>query len=233
MRFGDYRFAPGPWPTIGAVALIVLTVSLGNWQAARAKEKLALQELYEQRLRQPAAELSTAQVGDDLLFRHVRAAGEYLADAQLFVDNRVYEGRAGFDVVTPLRLPDGNVVLVERGWIERDAKYPAAPAVAVPAGPVEVSGVAVTPPRRFLELGPEAVTGNVWQNLSIERFRAARRQNVLPYVVAADVPAPGLVAVRERPDTGIERHVEYKLTWYSLAATTAALWLALNWRRRA
>jgi len=234
VRFGAFEFVPGPLPTLGAVALVVLTVSLANWQDARAREKRALQALYEQRLREPAVDLAHASPGgEDLLYRHVRAAGEYLADAQIFIDNQVHEGRAGFLVVTPLRLAgSGEVVLVERGWIERTPQYPAAPAVAVPPGQVAVAGIAATPPRRYLELGPETVTGNVWQNLSLERFGAMRREKVVPYVLLADTPAPGLAAVRERPDTGIERHVEYKLTWYSLAATTLVLWLALNWRRR-
>jgi surfeit locus 1 family protein len=233
MRAGAFEFVPGLLPTAAAAALVILTVSLAHWQAARAGEKRALQALYEQRLHEPLLDLSGPARDEAPLFRHVRADGEYLADAQLFIDNQVHEGRAGFSVVTPLRLAGtGDVVLVERGWIERDAKYPAAPAVSVPPGRVAVTGIAVTPPRRYLELGPDTVTGNVWQNLSIERFRAARRENVLPFVLAADAAPPGLAVVRERPDTGIERHIEYELTWYSLAATTVVLWLALNWRRR-
>ena len=233
VRVGAFEFVPGLLPTTGAVALVILTLSLAHWQASRAGEKQALQALYEQRLHEPLVELSAAPRGEDLLFRHVRAEGEYLADAQLFIDNQVHEGRAGFRVVTPLHVDgSGDVVLVERGWIERDAKYPAAPAVAVPSGHVTVTGIAVTPPRRYLELGPGTASGGVWQNLSIERFRETRRENVPPFVIAADVAPEGLAVVRERPDTGIERHVEYELTWYSLAALTAVLWLALNWRRR-
>lgn len=233
VRFGAFEFVPGLIPTVGALGLVILTVSLANWQAARAGEKQALQSLYEQRLHEPLVDLSTAPRGEDLLFRHVRAEGEYIADAQLFIDNQVYEERAGFRVVTPLRVEgSGDVVLVERGWIARDAKYPAAPAVSVPAGRVAMTGIAVTPPGRYLELGTGTASGNVWQNLSIERFRATRHENVVPFVIAADVAPQGLAVVRERPDTGIERHVEYKLTWYSLAALTIVLWLALNWRRR-
>ena len=198
LRVGAFEFVPGPLPTLGAVALIVLTVSLGNWQAARAREKTALQALYEQRLREPAVPLG----------------------AQIFIDNQTRDGRAGVAVVTPLRLASGDLVLVDRGWIGRDAHYPAAPAVPVPAGHVEVPGVAVLPPRRYLELGSATVTGNVWQNLSIERIGATRREPVLPFVVAADTAPASLAVVRERPDTGVERHVEYKLTWYSLAVTT-------------
>ena len=85
--------------------------------------------------------------------------------------------------------------------------------------------------RRFLELGPQVITGSVWQNLSIDRYRAASGERVLPVIVVADAAGAGLAAVRERPDTGIARHQEYALTWFSLAATTLVLWIVLNVRR--
>jgi cytochrome oxidase assembly protein ShyY1 len=37
--------------------------------------------------------------------------------------------------------------------------------------------------------------------------------------------------VTEKPDAGVAKHVEYSLTWYALAATTLALWLAMNLKR--
>ena len=234
MRIGPLAFTPGPWPTIGAAALIALTVWLGRWQTDRGDEKEALQKLLDARIDAPAVDLAGVRdPAGDILYRRVRAKGQWIADAQFFVDNQVLEGRAGFHVITPLRIEGSpQVALVDRGWIERTAAYPKAPHVEVPAGEVLVSGVAALPPKRYLELSTDTVQGNVWQNLSIERFRETRRENVPPFVIAADVPPGGLAVVRERPDTGIERHVEYELTWYSLAALTAVLWLALNWRRR-
>ena len=105
-------------------------------------------------------------------------------------------------MITPLRLAGRqDAVLVNRGWIARDAGYPRPPAVAVPRGPVEVSGMASLPPRRFFELSADTVAGSVWQNLSIERYRERYAMAVLPVVVLADAQ-PGLVPVRESPDAG-------------------------------
>ena len=39
---------------------------------------------------------------EDLLFRRVRAEGRFVPDGQIFVDNRIHGGRAGFHVMTPL-----------------------------------------------------------------------------------------------------------------------------------
>jgi surfeit locus 1 family protein len=233
VRIGAFSFTPRAWPTLGAAALIVLTLWLGRWQTHRGDEKETLQALLESRVRETPVVLSgSVAAAEPLVFRRVRAAGEWMPEGQVFIDNQVRDGRAGFAVVTPLRLAGSkDAVLVNRGWIARTAEYPRAPEVGVPAGRVEVSGIATVPPRRVLELGPATVSGNVWQNLSLERYRSRTTTPVLPVVIVADIPAPGLAPLRERPDTGIARHREYALTWFALAATAFVLWIGLNVKR--
>ena len=219
---------------MGAALLIALTLSLGRWQTHRAEEKQSRQALLDARIAEtPVVLTGSVDSAEPLLFRRVHAAGEWIAQGQVFIDNQVLEGRAGYHVVTPLRLTGRtDAVLVNRGWIARAPQYPLPPAVGVPAGRVQVSGVATLPPKRFLELASNTMQGNVWQNLSVERYRAQTGIAILPVVVLADAASQGLVAVREKPDAGVDRHREYALTWFSLAATTLALWIALNLKRR-
>lgn len=233
MRIAGFSFSPGLVPTLAALAAVALTVSLGRWQDERAGEKAGRQALLEARVAEAPLELTgAAGAAQALVFRRVRAAGRFVPEGQVFVDNRVHGGRAGFHVMTPLELGHGRAtVLVNRGWVARSAAYPAAPEVPVPPGEQVVEGLAVIPPQRFLELSGDAVTGNVWQNLVLERYAARSGREVLPVVILASRPGPGLAAVEERPDEGIAKHREYSLTWYSLAATAAALWIALNLRR--
>jgi surfeit locus 1 family protein len=182
----------------------------------------------------PRALTGPLDSAEPILYRRVRASGEWIAGGQVFIDNQILEGRAGYHVMTPLQIAGKkDAVLVNRGWIARGPEYPRPPAVAVPEGPVQVSGMATLPPKRFLELAPEVTQGPVRQNLSLDRYRAQSGIAILPVVVLADSAAPGLAAVREKPDTGVDRHREYSLTWFSLAATTLVLWIVLNLKRRA
>lgn len=211
---------------------LALLLYLGFWQAHRADEKRALQAVLESRAQEPPVELTgLVASADPLRYRRAVARGEWHARGQVFIDNRIRGGRAGFEIVTPLRLADGATLLVNRGWIARDSRYPRAPDVAVPPGEVQVSGLATVPPRRVLELSSETVAGDVWQNLNIDRYRERMGGAVLPVVLLASTPAPNALAVVEQPDAGIAKHVEYSLTWFSLAATTVVLWLVLNTRR--
>lgn len=233
IRIGRTSFEPGLVATAAAAGLIALTLWLGNWQVGRAQEKRDRQALFEARMNDTPVQLTGAVPGaDPLLYRRVRAAGTWVASRQLFVDNQIRDGRAGFHVVTPLAIEGSPaVVLVNRGWIARSSEYPRAPQVPVAEGRVEVSGIASRPPARFLELSAATVSGDVWQNLSIERFAAASGLTVLPVVILLDASPPGLAPVRETPDAGIAKHIEYAFTWFALAATAFVLWVALNVRR--
>ena len=213
--------------------MIALTVWLGLWQLHRAEEKEARQLVFDSRMAEAPLRLTgPVPSADPLLFRRVHAEGDWLADRQIYIDNQIHEGRAGFAVVTPLRLRGTSAaVLVNRGWTPRGNEYPRAPRIGVPAGPASVDGLAVTPPARFIELSKDTVAGDVWQNLSIDRVRAATRLDLLPIVILADPAAPGLQPFTERPDAGAARHREYELTWFALAATTFVLWLVLNVKR--
>jgi surfeit locus 1 family protein len=227
------RFEPRPFVTIAAAAFIALTVGLGRWQAHRAQEKEARQALYEARMSEPPVQLTGAvRSPEPILFRRVRARGRWIPGRQVYVDNRVHEGKAGFEVITPLRIEPGEaVVLVDRGWVARTAAYPDAPPVAVPEGAAETTGLATVPNMRFIELSSQAISGSVFQNLTIDRFRAWSGLAVLPIVILDDHPGPGLAAVSERPDAGVAMHRQYEFTWFLLAATALALWIALNLRR--
>jgi cytochrome oxidase assembly protein ShyY1 len=219
------------------VALVALTVALGNWQRHRAAEKQALAEQAEAAAAQAPLELSGAESdAAALLYRAVRATGEYDAAHQLLIDNKVHAGRPGFHVVAPLRLArSGRFVLVDRGWIAQAPRRSELPVVPPPPETVTVNGRANLPPLRYLELKRESAVGELWQNLDIARIAAATGLDLLPIVIEqsdAGAPRDGLVRDWPPPDFGIEAHRSYTLQWYSLAALAVVLWLSLNWRAR-
>jgi surfeit locus 1 family protein len=227
-------FYPRLIPTLAALGALAATLYLATWQQGRATEKRALQAAYDQRSAMPALAFSGSSVDAELdaqsvRFRHATVSGEWLASGQIFVDNKFEQNAVGYHVLTPLRITGTQrYVLVNRGWVSRGASYPLPPKVAVESGEVNVSGTIAVPTSKFLELGRDTVSGNVWQNVTVERYRAATKLEVLPVVLLASTAGAGLRAVTEQPDAGVAKHVEYMLTWYSLALTITVLWIALN-----
>ncbi len=133
---------------LAGVAMVTLTVALGNWQLRRAQDKTALQAALDAAAQGPvrsvpaAAALAAAPADPGLRpGQRLRLEGEWLASATVFLDNRTHQGRAGYHVLTPLRLADGSgVVLVDRGWVAAGADRGELPEVALAAGRAVVEG---------------------------------------------------------------------------------------------
>lgn len=229
-RPSEIQFVPTLIPTLAALCVFSLTLYLGQWQQARAAEKRLLQAEFEHRTSVSPVLLGAA-IADPLALRYTNAIarGEWLESGQIFLDNKFDNESVGFHVITPLKIiGTDRYILVNRGWVARGTGYPSPPSAPVPSGSVAADGMLMLPGTRFLELTQTTVQGNVWQNLTIERYRAASNLDVLPLVLLAKMAAPPLKPVLERPDAREEKHIEYMLTWYSLAVTVAVLWVALN-----
>ncbi|HET9763651.1 MAG TPA: SURF1 family protein, partial [Casimicrobiaceae bacterium] len=158
------------------------------------------------------------------------------AARQIFIDNKVYAGRAGFDVVAPLRLAGSSrYVLIDRGWIAQGARRTELPSVPPPAGTLTIVGRVNLPPRHYLELKRESPAGALWENLDVQRIAAATGLDLLPVIVEQIdpvTPADALVRDWPAPDLGANQNFSYMIQWYSFAALALGLWLGLNWRLR-
>jgi len=239
---GSRRFRPRLVPTVATLAAIAVFVSAGNWQRGRMHEKEALRARFDAAAQAAPLAVEALPASSDaaawmaLRYRPVAIAGEFDAARQIYIDNRVHAGRAGYLVVTPLRLADGRAVLVSRGWVAAGATRADIPAAPPPAGPVLVHGRLVIPSSGYLELKPGAMTDRVWPNLDPARFATATGVAVLPAVIEETrppVPDDGLVRAWPTPDFGVDKHWMYMLQWYAFAALAAVLWLLLNWQKAA
>jgi surfeit locus 1 family protein len=98
------------------VVLCLLFLSLGRWQWGRAELK---RELWAQFDRGTGEVVSpgTRPMAELPRYARVRIEGRWEPRRQFLLDNRTHDGRAGYEVLTPLWLDDGRVVLVNRGWV--------------------------------------------------------------------------------------------------------------------
>ncbi len=161
----------------------------------------------------------------------VTAAGHYDASAQLVVAGVRQDGRSGFEVVTPLRLADGSVLVVVRGWTP--AASPAAG--AVPTGEVTVTGL-LGPNDADVGERTDATTpaGRVITAVSTEellRRLAYPPDRIYPgrVVLTGQVPSvAGPVEILRVPrhHSGVSawRNLAYALQWWFFAAAAVWLW---------
>ncbi len=231
LRFGAWQFAPTLWPTLAALFFFVLTLWLGNWQGDRAASKRALQARYDAAERDAAIHVGgTLLARDSVLYRKLEVRGVFDDAHTILLDNRVYNGVAGYHILTPLKIEGSQLaLLVNRGWVAAGRSRAQLPHVPPPRGIVAIEGIAIDPHSRYVELAHAAPQGRVWQNLDLARYVAQTQLNLQPLLLLQTTPlVDGLQRSWPRPDAGADMHVSYAFQWYSLAATLLALWLVLN-----
>ena len=106
-----------------ALAAMATTASLGRWQLSRADQKQSLQRAIDEQMAAPVLSEKELQQEPALwgeLHRRVTLEGFWLHRNTLFLDHRLYQGRAGFWVLTPLLLDEKTAVL-DDGYSARDS----------------------------------------------------------------------------------------------------------------
>jgi surfeit locus 1 family protein len=218
---------------LAALLVSGVTARLGVWQLDRADQKLQLQAQVDARRQLPPLTLRDTAVdapGTALqIDRLVTLGGQWLPQGTVFLENRQMHGRPGFYVVTPLLLAEGDAVLVQRGWVPRDARdLNRVPAIALPDGPVTVEGRMAPPPSKLYDFG-DAGSGPIRQNLDLAAHAASLRLSLRPWSVQQTDPVSADEAPLLRdwpaPAVDIHKHHGYAAQWFALSALCAGLYV--------
>jgi surfeit locus 1 family protein len=231
-------FRPRLAPTLFTVPVVALLLALGIWQLQRLHWKEELIAQREAALAEVPVPLPhTAEAAEQMEFRPVIAEGVFLHDKEIFLAVAGSGGGAGFHVLTPLREASGRIVFVNRGFIPAELQDPAMRPAGQLAGSVRVGGLLRLPPAEkpgwFVpDNRPDL---NQWFWIDLPAMTAADRLlDVLPFYVEADAtPNPG-----GWPRGGVtplalpNNHLQYAVTWFSLAAVLIVIYLLYHWRNR-
>lgn len=235
--------ARGRWVVLVAALLAVaLTARLGVWQLDRAAQKLALQQRIDSRAALPPLDASalatTVDAAEQQQHRRVVLRGQWVGEHTVWLENRQMGGRPGFYMLTPLRLPDGTAVVVQRGWLPRDPQdRTRVPPVRDDAGEVELLGRIAPPPGRLYEFDATG-GGRIRQNLDLSAFARETGLPLRPLSVLqlATPRFAGDGLQRDWPAVAVDvhKHYGYAFQWFALAALVTGLyvWFQLVQPRR-
>jgi surfeit locus 1 family protein len=218
---------------LSALAMTTLTARLGWWQLDRAAQKNALHAAIESQTAAPPlpaeALPTTEEEAERLRYRRIHLRGTWLPAHTVYLDNRQMHGRPGFFVLTPLKLPGGDAVLVQRGWLPRDmADRTRLAPYTTPEGVVEVQGRIAPWPSRLASLGEES-PGAIRQNLDLAGYAAATQLALRPLAISELAPpgraGDGLLRDWPMPAVDVAKHYGYAVQWFALCALTAGLYV--------
>lgn len=208
---------------------LALMLGLGTWQVERLAWKTNLIRHAEAGLAAPAIDLPAGVDLASLDFRHVAARGTYIHDAAVAFGLSAIGGEPGGRLITPMRLDDGRIVLVDRGWLPEPLLPPRTPAELQPKGVVDIDGIA-----RWRGSGSAGwmVPSNEpekrrWFSWDIQAMQQALGLDILPVEIVlehsegpADLPKAQPVTIDLPND-----HLGYAITWYGLAVVLLVIYI--------
>jgi surfeit locus 1 family protein len=221
------------WILAAAMLTMAVTARLGWWQLDRAAQKEALQMAIESAAAAPTlpADALPASEADAQRqrYRRITLRGTWLPRHTVYLDNRQMGGRPGFFVLTPLKLPHGDAIVVQRGWLPRDmADRSRIAPYSTPEGEVVVQGRIAPWPSRLASLGADAA-GPIRQNLDFADYATSTQLALRPGAVA-ELAQPGnagdgLLRDWPLPAVDVAKHYGYAAQWFAFCALTAGLYV--------
>jgi cytochrome oxidase assembly protein ShyY1 len=158
-----------------AIAFAIACAFLSSWQLSRGKEAVAANAVITANfdatpvaLDEALPELTSFRAKQEWL--RVRATGHYLRDEQLLVRNRPTNAGPGFEVLTPLRLANGSIFIVDRGWVPTGDRQDAPDSVP-PAPDGEVTVIARLKPAEP-RLQSRGASGNQIATIDLKQVSA-------------------------------------------------------------
>ncbi|GGE34675.1 SURF1-like protein [Agaricicola taiwanensis] len=228
-----------------AVAFVIL-VGLGSWQLQRLHWKEELMARVAQRIEEPPAPLPPRSEWADLdyarweyrpvtlhgRFDHGREARVYT----LLSEPKGREQGAGYFILTPLSLADGSgTVIVNRGFVPQERAGPETRSEGQTEGDVTVTGLLRAPEAgNMFTPAPDPQRKLFFSRDAADIAAGYGITDAAPFTVDADATSnPG--GLPQGGETRIafpNRHLEYALTWYGLAAGLLGVFGAWAWSRR-
>ena len=239
--FTDRRFRPSFMPTIACFAFIPLCLHLSAWQMGKYINKTELQEKWQARMEQIPITLPKNTVIDESLhFLRVMLSGEYHADKAFLLDNQLKAGNAGFHAFAPFRLDDGQVIMVNRGWLPFAGDYKNLPKQQLPEGKITIQGhlarfYEVQIADRYLpNIGDE-----VWQSMNRKALQAMFQDALVSMTLRLDLPDSNAQFVKTaprldwaQPALRTNQNFSYAWQWRIIAVAALFAWFFLSWQKK-
>ncbi|PCH66097.1 MAG: cytochrome oxidase biogenesis protein Surf1, facilitates heme A insertion [Rhodobacteraceae bacterium] len=200
-------------------------LALGTWQVRRMGVKQEIIARIDARMLAPAVELPADPAPARDKYLAVSVTGTMLPGEIDVLTSYGFSG-AGYRIVAPYELSDGRRIMVDRGYVPTSQKQTTRSTGEMPVTgnlhwPIETDGFTPVPD----------IDKNIWFAREVaDMARVLDTDPVL--IVARNRTDPGITPVPVNSSSVPNDHLNYAITWFSLAAIWAAMSAYFLWRSR-
>ena len=212
--------------------------ALSNWQWSRLQDRQIInQEIQSQISKEPTNVTDLIDLGASPLalesesqWRTVELTGTWIQSEQVLVRKKSLQSNLGLWVITPLRLNDGVVVMVNRGWTPAANSANDSPVVTdVPTGVVEVLGRVRDIQERTKPAPTDLPQGQVDRIIPLEILDSQQTISNAYVEMTASRPESRSSEISEllAPEVTEGTHRSYAIQWIFFEIMTVIGWIIL------
>lgn len=212
-----------PWrrivaPGIAAFICFWLLIALGVWQLHRLKWKEGILAA----IHHAAISAPIPLPEHPTPFEKVSIAGTWIPGKAALYGDEVHDTPtgpvAGGEIIMPLQRPNGQIVLVDLGWVQQQLPVP----LPMPTGPTEAVGYLHAPIKAGWFAGTDNPAHGHYYTLDPEKIGAGMGLGpVAPYILIGMGPKPPPGSPAPQPAQNLptppNNHYGYALTWFGFA----------------
>lgn len=232
------QFRPKWWAIVLVLVLGGTMVGLGVWQLQRGLAKAARLADYKSADTSDPREVTSGAWADPNAVQRGYTSGSFDDTMQLLLDNQTRNRVPGYHVWTPLRLPDGGTVIVDRGWIPAGGDRSNLPALPVPQAPMRIEGYWKELPKPGMRLEVDNCAGGPWPRIvqypTVEELRCLYGNFVPDGVLLMDAGLPGGF---ERdwatgPEMTPTKNYAYAAQWFVFALVLVGMFVKFSFQAK-
>ena len=189
----------------------MLFLSLGTWQLYRLQWKQDLISQIDKGLKSTPIKYSNKIKND---YQRVVLNGKFNYKNQIYLYSLNAKGQPGFDVITPFKTIEGDNVLINRGWIDKEMKNKTEINLSNKS---EISGLLRKIIKKNIFKPENDTEKNIWFSININQIKKITGKNFSNHVVflednLTNLPVPKKITI-DVPNN----HLKYAITWYSIS----------------
>ena len=197
--------------TIFVFFSIILFCSLGTWQIYRLQWKVDLINEINNGLNSEPVFYSNTNIKN---YQKVKFSGIFDFEKQIYLYSLNKKGKPGYDIITPLKINSNEILLINRGWIQKDRKD------SKNINKVESNSYVgilkkITKPNPFKPNND--IENNIWYSLKLTDLEDFTGYKLSNFVLFLQNNQNNLVENKIVSPDLPNNHLKYAITWYSVA----------------
>ena len=212
--------------TVALLFLIFLFIRLSNWQFDRYHQRILRNELTTSALSSKPRNIdSISQISEMKQWERIELRGTYLNDQSKLVRKQYLGNSLGFWVITPFKIQNEDIILINRGWIPIGSS--ASSNQSIPSAPVGIVNIeGYLQPFNKANSQPKDLPLNQVNDIDFKYFDLIISKDFYLQLTKSS-PMDNQVAIIPLPELSNGPHFSYAIQWILFALLLPIGWYIL------